>query len=219
MTIFKQATNLVAFDGQLYYWPGFYCQADAEQYYQQLLDCLSWQSEQLLIYGRWLTVPRLMAWYGDANANYRYSGVTHQPLSWTPLLADLRADVEKVCQQSFNSMLANLYRDGRDSMGCHADDEKELGPNPTIASLSFGETRLLRFRHPASGNKLDIELSNGDLLIMAGELQHHWRHELPKTRKPKQARINLTFRQISEFAETEKYRPQSRQKQKPTSQR
>jgi alkylated DNA repair dioxygenase AlkB len=216
ITKFQQAKNLAPFDGQLHCVKAFYAQTDADDIYRQLHAGLEWQSEQLFIYGRWLTVPRLMAWYGDSQASYRYSGVTHQPLPWTPLLANLRTDVEVVCQQAFNSVLANLYRDGRDSMGCHADNEKELGKNPTIASLSFGETRLLRFRHPESDYKLDIELSNGDLLVMAGELQHHWRHELPKTRKPKQARINLTFRQISEVAENEKYRPRSKQRQKST---
>jgi alkylated DNA repair dioxygenase AlkB len=142
----------------------------------------------------------------------------HKPATDILGLTQLKQQLESVCSQSFNSVLANLYRDGRDSMGCHADDEKELGQNPTIASLSFGETRLLRFKHTDSGFKLDIELNHGDLLIMAGELQHHWRHELPKTRKPKQARINLTFRQISEVVGNEKYRPQSKQRQKSTGQ-
>ncbi len=135
-----------------------------------------------------------MAWYGDAGVNYRYSGVDHDPLPWLPLLSRLKQDLEKQCQHAFNSMMANLYRHGQDSMGCHADNEKELGRNPVIASLSLGETRLLRFRHGQSGQKLDVELKNGDLLVMAGSIQHHWRHELPKTRKVKQARINLTFR-------------------------
>lgn len=137
-----------------------------------------------------------MAWYGDPAARYRYSGVEHTPLAWTADLQTLRGDVESVCECAFNSVLANLYRDGQDSMGCHSDDEKELGPNPLIASLSFGDSRLLRFKHRESGRKLDIELNHGDLLVMAGTLQHHWRHELPKTRKIKRPRINLTFRRI-----------------------
>lgn len=183
-------------DGILFRLPGFYNRTQADDYFRCLHQQLAWQSEQLFIYGRWIAVPRLMAWYGDAGAHYRYSGVDHTPSPWTSELLQLRADMETVCEQPFNSVLANLYRDGRDSMGCHADDEKELGTNPLIASLSFGESRLLRFRHPASDSKLDIELAHGDLLIMAGELQHHWRHELPKTRRPKQPRINLTFRRI-----------------------
>lgn len=191
-----QLINLAPCDGLLYRLPGFYNRDQADDYFSQLHRELAWQSEQLFIYGRWIAVPRLMAWYGDTGVHYRYSGVDHAPAPWTAGLLQLRADMEAVCEQPFNSVLANLYRDGRDSMGCHADDEKELGVNPLIASLSFGETRLLRFRHPASGSKLDIELAHGDLLVMAGELQNHWRHELPKTRQPKQARINLTFRRI-----------------------
>lgn len=189
--------NLVPFDGKLYWLQQFYGSADADSYFQQLHQSLNWQQEQLFIYGRWLNVPRLMAWYGDAEAHYRYSGVNHQPQAWTSVLAELRSNVETACGHGFNSVLANLYRDGRDSMGCHADDEKELGRNPLIASLSFGDSRLLRFKHRSTGQKLDIELGHGDLLVMAGELQYHWRHELPKTRRSKQARVNLTFRRIA----------------------
>lgn len=188
--------NLAPFDGELYWLRGFYSPEQADRYFQRLYRQLNWQEEQLFIYGRHLKVPRLMAWYGDTGARYRYSGVDHEPSDWTEDLLRLKADVEVQCRHAFNSVLANLYRDGRDSMGCHADDENELGLNPLIASLSFGDTRLLRFRHPQSRHKLDIELAHGDLLIMAGALQHHWRHELPKTRKPKQPRINLTFRRI-----------------------
>lgn len=192
----KPPANLAPFDGKLYYWPAYYAASEADDLFQILYQNLAWQQEQLRIYGRWLKVPRLMAWYGDAGANYRYSGVDHAPLAWTAELQAIRTDMEKLCDQQFNSVLANLYRDGRDSMGCHADDEKELGLNPSIASVSLGESRLLRFRHPGSAEKLDIELQHGDVLIMAGSLQHHWRHELPKTRKPKGPRINLTYRRI-----------------------
>lgn len=194
--LLARQANLAPYDGILHWLPGFYARQLADEYFSRLYHQLHWQNEQLFIYGRWIAVPRLMAWYGNSDARYRYSGVDHTPLAWTDDLSKLRADMERICEQDFNSVLANLYRNGRDSMGCHADDEKELGPNPLIASLSFGDSRLLRFRHPASGYKLDLELGHGDLLIMAGELQHHWRHELPKTRLPKQPRINLTFRQI-----------------------
>jgi len=196
MPLLAEQANLAPFDGELYYLPQFYPREQADVYFQQLYQGLDWQQEQLFIYGRWVKVPRLMAWCGDANATYRYSGVEHRPLEWTAELQEIRSDMETFCKQSFNSVLANLYRDGRDSMGCHADDEKELGTNPTIASVSLGESRLLRFRHTKSGRKLEFDLLHGDVLIMAGELQHHWRHELPKTSKPKQARINLTFRRI-----------------------
>ncbi len=189
--------NLLPFAGELYLYRSFYEADQANHLFQQLLKDIDWRQERLFIYGRRLDVPRLMAWYGDPGANYRYSGVGHEPLPWLPLLSRLKTDVEKHCQHSFNSMMANLYRNGRDSMGCHADNEKELGKNPVIASLSFGETRLLRFRHTQRADKLDVELKNGDLLLMAGAIQHHWKHELPKTRQVKKARINLTFRNTS----------------------
>lgn len=176
--------------------PQFYAKEMADVYFQRLYEQLDWQQEALFIYGRRVKVPRLMAWYGDDGAHYRYSGVDHQPQAWTAELLTLKDDIDAICGQVFNSVLANLYRDGQDSMGCHADNEKELGLNPIIASLSFGDSRLLRFRHNKTRQKLDLELAHGDLLLMAGELQHHWRHELPKTRKPKQPRINLTFRRI-----------------------
>lgn len=191
------ASNLVPFEGELYWLSRFYPQTEADAYFQRFYQGLDWRQEQLFIYGRWLLAPRLIAWYGESQARYRYSGIDHQPHPWTAELVAIRNDLQTVCQHPFNSVLANLYRDGRDSMGCHADNEKELGKNPVIASVSFGDTRLLRFRHAKTGQKLDIELAHGDLLVMAGELQHHWRHELPKTRKLKQPRVNLTFRRIS----------------------
>ncbi len=192
------ANNLAPCDGELYLTRRFYTQTSADAYFQQLHQTLDWQQEQLFIYGRWIAVPRLMAWYGDPEARYRYSGVDHAPLPWTTELQRIRVDMQEICACVFNSVLANLYRNGRDSMGCHADDEKELGELPLIASVSFGDTRLLRFRHVRLGKIIDIELAHGDLLIMAGSLQQHWRHELPKTRKPKQPRINLTFRRIGQ---------------------
>lgn len=196
MTLQTEADNCLPFDGELYWLPAFYGATAADDHLQHLLDTLAWQSEQLFLFGRWVTVPRRMAWYGDVGADYRYSGVTHSPLPWTARLSALRRDMQTLCQLPFNSVLANLYRDGRDSMGCHADDEPELGAQPVIASISLGDSRVLRFRHPQSRHRFDIALAHGDVLIMAGCIQQHWRHELPKTRQPKQARINLTFRHI-----------------------
>lgn len=196
MLLFADTVNLAAADGELYHLPGFYPPAAAAAHFLSLSERLAWRTERLFLFGRWVLVPRLMAWYGDADAHYRYSGADHAPLPWPPELAALRADMQRACGQPFNSVLANLYRGGGDSMGCHADDEPELGRNPVIASLSFGAARLLRFRHKRLGLKLDLTLGSGDLLVMAGALQHHWRHELPKTRRPVAARINLTFRRI-----------------------
>ena len=202
MNLRPDLSNLAPYDGQLYWLPGFYSSQQADLHFEHLKEHIAWQTERLFLFGRWLEVPRLMAWYGDSNAEYRYSNVTHSPLPWSAELEPLRKDMQSLCGQTFNSVLANLYRNGHDSMGCHADNEKVLGDRPLIASLSFGETRLLRFHHPASNHRLNLELAHGDVLIMAGELQHHWRHELPKTRRPKRARINLTFRRILTSAPT-----------------
>lgn len=174
----------------------FYNHNEADQLFSVLLSTLSWQVEKLFIFGKWAEVPRLTCWYGDSDAGYRYSGVFHQPLAWTPELMAIKTRLEQQCQCSFNSVLANLYRDGQDSMGCHADDEKELGSQPTIASVSLGEERLFKLHHKTTKQRLSINLQHGDLLIMGGTCQRHWLHSVPKTKTHKTARINLTFRNI-----------------------
>jgi alkylated DNA repair dioxygenase AlkB len=188
--------NLLPYDGQLVLLNKFYPNSQADQYYQILSETLAWETKQLKIFGREFLAPRLTAFYGDTGRKYRYSGNDHIPLPWTRVLLSIKQDIELESNHVFNCVLANLYRTGQDSMGCHADDEKELGINPVIASVSFGESRLFRLYHPASNKKIDLELENGDLLVMSGVMQHHWRHELPKTRKLKHERINLTYRQI-----------------------
>ena len=188
--------NLAPFDGELYLIKQFYRLPEADRLFAALQTGLDWQEESIFIFGRWVKVPRLMCWYGDADAYYRYSGVNHQPLPWTTELQSVREKVELLCRCAFNSVLANLYRDGKDSMGCHADDEKELGLNPVIASLSLGDERLLKLHHKKRKETVDVILGHGDLLVMAGTLQHHWRHSIPKTQKLKTPRINLTFRRI-----------------------
>jgi len=190
--------NLVSFDGELYLIKQFYRSPESDQLFAALESGLDWQEEVIFIFGKRVEVPRLMCWYGDPGAYYSYSGVDHQPMPWTPELLSIRARVEQQCQCAFNSVLANLYRDGRDSMGCHADDENELGLNPVIASLSLGDERLFKLHHKKRKETLDIILGHGDLLVMAGTLQHHWLHSVPKTKKIKTPRINLTFRKILE---------------------
>ena len=188
--------NLAACDGEVYHLQGFYQQQQADSLWLALRERLPWQTETITLYGKPVLVPRLMCWFGDDDAVYRYSGVDHIPLPWSPELLNIKQDLEQACQSEFNSVLANLYRNGTDSMGCHADNEKELGRNPVIASLSLGATRLFKLKHHQSDAKLDLHLQHGDLLIMAGALQHHWRHSVPKTAKPVGERINLTFRKI-----------------------
>jgi alkylated DNA repair dioxygenase AlkB len=174
----------------------FYSQPESDQLFIALLSGLHWQEEDIFIFGKWVRVPRLMCWYGDPDAYYEYSGVNHQPKPWTPDLQKIRGKIEQQCQCAFNSVLVNLYRDGKDSMGCHADDEKELGANPVIASLSLGDERLFKMHHKKSKQTLAINLTHGDLLIMGGTCQRHWLHSLPKTKMLKTPRINLTFRKI-----------------------
>jgi alkylated DNA repair dioxygenase AlkB len=168
----------------------------ADKHCQSLLNDIQWQEEHYTIYGKTVAAPRLVAWYGDPQATYRYSGVSHTPLPWLPLLAELKTQIEQQSRHSFNSVLCNLYRNGQDSMGWHADKESELGNNPYIASLSLGAARLFKFRHLKTKDTIDVVLANGSLLLMGGELQYHWRHSLPKTAKVNLPRINLTFRKI-----------------------
>ena len=196
--LYNCGENLAPFDGELYLIKQFYRSPESDQLFAALETDLAWQEEAIFIYGKWVRVPRLMCWYGDPDAYYQYSGVNHQPRPWTKELQAVRAKVEQQCRCAFNSVLANLYRDGRDSMGCHADDEKELGLNPVIASLSLGDERLFKLHHKKRKETLDIILGHGDLLVMAGSLQHHWLHSVPKTKKIKTPRINLTFRKILE---------------------
>jgi alkylated DNA repair dioxygenase AlkB len=188
--------NQVPFDGELYLIKQFYSLLESDLLFTALETGLAWQKETIFIFGKWVKVPRLMCWYGDPDAIYQYSGVKHQPKPWSAALQSVRETVEQQCQWSFNSVLANLYRHGQDSMGCHADDEKELGHNPLIASLSLGDERLFKLHHKKTKEIVDITLGHGDLLIMAGSLQHHWMHSIPKTKRLKTPRINLTFRKI-----------------------
>jgi alkylated DNA repair dioxygenase AlkB len=157
---------------------------------------IPWTQHRVRIFGRELPSPRLSAWIGDAGAVYVYSRVRHEPLQWTPALNELRARLHAEFGVDFNSVLANRYRDGRDSMGWHADDEPELGPRPVIASISLGATRRMRFRSRAPGSREStvLDLEHGSLLWMAGGTQHNYQHAIGKTSAAVGERINLTFR-------------------------
>jgi alkylated DNA repair dioxygenase AlkB len=161
-----------------------------------LMEQVAWQEENIVLYGKRYTQPRLIAWYGDAGKHYRYSGVTHYPLPWSPLLLSLKHKVETLCDYRFNSALLNYYRHERDSMGMHSDDEPELGPQPVIASLSLGGARTFIFKHKKSGERFKLLLPGGSLLIMHGDTQRYWKHGIEKEKTPCAARINITFRAI-----------------------
>jgi len=187
-----QPANLAPRDGEL--WLIEAAVAEPERVLQRLLTELDWRQDTARIVGREVQLPRLTAWYGDAG--YRYSGIDNSPEPWLPTLLELKATAEDLAGTTFNSVLANLYRDGRDSMGWHSDDERELGVDPVIASLSFGAVRRFRLKHKREPLSLALDLQPGSCLVMAGTLQHHWRHALPKTSKPVGPRVNLTFRLI-----------------------
>lgn len=172
--------------------------AKSDALFVQLRHATPWTQGHIKLYGKLHAEPRLTAWYGDAGKCYSYSGLTLEPLPWTPLLLDIKARVDAAAGVTFNSVLLNLYRDGRDSNGWHQDNEPELGTNPVIASLSLGAVRRFQLRHKTRKDvpKLELDLPHGSLLLMAGPTQHCWQHQIPKTAKPMAERINLTFRVI-----------------------
>lgn len=175
-----------------------FCDAPAAaRWFARLHAEIPWRQQHVRLFGREHPMPRLSCWIGDADAHYRYSGQDFVPGPWTPALAELRAALRENLGVAFNSVLCNLYRDGRDAMGWHSDAERELGTQPTIASLSFGATRRFRLRpRRGDGPAQDIALDAGSLLLMAGDTQANYRHALPRTARPVGARINLTFRRI-----------------------
>lgn len=180
------------YDAQAY--PG----AQADALFAALREEIPWQRHRLKLFGRELDAPRLSCWIGDADASYRYSGTRFQPLPWTPAVARLRDDLAVRIGVRFNSVLANLYRDGRDSVGWHSDDEPEFGPEPVIASLSFGAVRTFRLRTRATRTAaLSLDLAHGSLLVMAGATQRLYQHALPKRAGVDAERINLTFRLVA----------------------
>jgi alkylated DNA repair dioxygenase AlkB len=180
------------------YRPDWLTRADADACLARLLLEVPYSQHRVRLFGREHPSPRLSAWIGDADALYRYSGVRHEPLPWTPTTSALREQLRERDNIDTNSVLVNRYRDGADSMGWHADDEAELGPEPVIASISLGAPRVFRFRaRVAGGESLAIELEHGSLLLMRGNTQALYRHALPKTRKAIGERINLTFRSIA----------------------
>lgn len=183
------------------YHPDFLDAAEATALRDRLWRELAWSQRAITLFGRKVLQPRLVAWYGDPAAVYTYSGLTLKPLPWPPALADLRQRIEAFTGFAFNAVLANAYRDGRDSMGWHADDEKELGPSPVIASLSVGEARTFRFRarRDARGGRRPthaLTLEHGSLLIMRPGCQERFQHALPRTARPLGLRINLTWRNV-----------------------
>ena len=188
-------------DADVRYRAAFLTSPAASEFLRRLMRDVNWRRDVVTVFGRSHPIPRLHQWFGDANAEYRWSGLTMRPEPWIDALARLREHVSEAVGCDFNSLLVNLYRDGRDSMGWHSDDEPELGNRPAIASLSLGAERdfALRYRRRDAGiDNRKIALAHGSLLVMSGSSQSAWQHAVPKSRKPLGLRINLTFRRIVE---------------------
>lgn len=183
-------------NGSYIYISSFYDKITADKYFSRLISDIKWKQESMNMYGKQIPFPRLTAWYGDNDKPYTFSGITLNPNLWSPGLAKIKADVEPIANVNFNSVLLNRYRNGNDSISWHTDAEKELGKNPVIASVNFGAERKFQLKHTETGERIDILLKHGSLLIMKGELQHFWKHQIPKTKKVIGERVNLTFRVI-----------------------
>lgn len=189
--------NLLPHDGEAYFYPELFSKKESDHYLNALLQEISWKQEPIVIFGKQVMQPRLTAWFGDEGKCYHYSGITMQPERWTKSLLKIKEQIEVIAGVTFNSALLNQYRDGKDSMGWHRDNEKELGHNPVIGSVSFGATRKFVLRHYQDHSlKRSVELSHGSLLLMQGKTQHCWMHSIPKTTKQLGSRINITFRVI-----------------------
>jgi alkylated DNA repair dioxygenase AlkB len=186
--------NILPFDGAADYYGKALSAAEAQLYLDRLLTHIEWRNDEAVIFGRHIITKRKVAWYGDGNYAYAYSGKTRQALRWTPDLLTLKARVETLTGKMFNSCLLNLYHTGEEGMAWHSDDEKTLEKEGAIASLSLGAERKFSFRHRKTHQTLSMLLESGSLLVMHGVTQDHWLHSLPKTKKVVAPRINLTFR-------------------------
>ena len=184
-------------DAEIIYYPNFFSEENAISLFEELQKNIPWQQDEITVYGKKHLQPRLTALYGNEGKPYSYSNIIMQPHFWTPTLKQIKSAVEDVSNIVFTSVLLNYYRNGSDSNGWHADNEKELGINPIIASLSLGAERNFQLKHNSNTSlKKNIILENGSLLLMKGTTQHFWKHQIPKTTKPVDPRINLTFRVI-----------------------
>ncbi|MEJ2585554.1 MAG: alpha-ketoglutarate-dependent dioxygenase AlkB [Robiginitalea sp.] len=186
-------------DASLMFEPGFLAPRQADRLFAVLQEKIPWRQDEIRVFGKTYLQPRLTALYGNNGSSYSYSGITMEPEPFLPELRSLKGMVEKYSGHVYTTCLLNLYRDGNDSNGWHADDEKELGPSPVIASVSLGDTRTFHLKHRShKALRYRMRLEHGSLLVMGGPMQHHWLHQIPKTRQSVGPRINLTFRNIGQ---------------------
>tara|TARA_B100001248_G_C27399224_1_gene468535 strand:+ start:10701 stop:11327 length:627 start_codon:yes stop_codon:yes gene_type:complete len=188
-------------DAKINYWPRFFTAREANLLLRSLIEQIPWKQNKIRFYGKESLVPRLESWHGEPGIRYAYSGIEMEAKPWTQDLLTIKSAIEQVSSTTYNSVLINYYRDGKDRVAWHSDDEKELGRNPVIGSVSLGAQRKFKLRHKQfkeNGLKHDILLQNGSFLLMHGATQHHWMHEIPRTALPIESRVNLTFRVIRE---------------------
>ena len=199
-SLFKAASEPVFLnlpDAEIIYYPQFFDKEQADIIFAELIEEIPWQQDEIRVYGKIHPQPRLTALFGNEGKSYSYSNITMQPHPWNLLLQKIKMKIENIAAVNFTTVLLNQYRDGKDSNGWHADNEKELGINPVIASLSFGAERTFQLKHNfEKDQKKSIILEHGSLLLMKGTTQHFWKHQIPKTAKPIGPRINATFRII-----------------------
>ena len=195
---FANADNLIPYDGELFYVNNCIDLQQADIYFEKLSTQIEWERDEFLMYGKRIISKRKVAWYGSKEFDYAYSGIHRKAKPWTKELLALKGIIEKESSDTFNSCLLNLYHDGLEGMGWHSDNEKELEPGATIASLSLGSARKFSFKHKESKETISLTLENGSLLLMKGSIQKHWLHQLPKSKKINSPRINLTYRSIIE---------------------
>lgn len=186
--------NQLPYDGELYHYGQIFDAAAADGFFQRLLNEIAWQHDEVVVSGKHVVTARKIAWYGECEYEYTYSGISRRARLWTPLLREIQQRVEAHTGCRYNSCLLNLYHDGSEGLGWHSDDEKTLAFQHSIASLSLGATRTFAVKHKRSRLRLDFPLAHGELLAMRGSMQQHWVHSVPATKKVQQARINLTFR-------------------------
>ena len=193
----RQILSIDLPDADVVFYPSFFPSTEADRLLAQLIETSEWRQDSIKIFGQEKPLPRLTAWYGDPGTRYVYSGIVNEPLPWTEALLGIKGPAEAASGVAFNGVLLNRYRTGKDSMGWHADDEPEFGDDPVIASVSFGGTRNFQLKHKTRKElKGSVELTHGSLLVMRGGTQANWLHQVPKTSRPVEERLNLTFRRI-----------------------
>jgi len=191
--------NILPYDGVVHYYQSVFTEDESISLMKKLMETIVWRNDESKLFGKHYITKRKVAWYGDKTFEYKYSNVKRNALTWTHELLLIKDRIEKFTLESFNSCLLNLYHDGSEGMGWHSDNESTLQENATIASLSLGANRRFCFKHKKTNEKQEITLNNGSIILMKGETQSYWLHQIPKMLKIKNPRINLTFRTFKDY--------------------